>query len=157
VECAADELAGPGPAANRPEPRPAPAAGPPPAVTPVSRTRLLAVTFVTDGKAARHEMAAGEDVTLGREPGASPFAEVFAGDDLVGRVHAIITYDAGGTALIRDMCSVNGTYVNDEELPRGSQRRVTEHDRIRLGPRTQGRIRSVPGRHQAGAEEASPS
>ena len=157
VECAPDELAGPGPAPAGREPGPAPSAEPPPDAVPVSRTRLLAITFVTDGKTARHDMAAGELVALGRDPGASPFAETFARDDLVGRLHAVIAYDADGTALIRDMYSVNGTYVNDEELPPGSQRPVTEHDRIRLGQRTQGRIRTVPGRHPAGAGEASSS
>lgn len=57
-----------------------------------------------------------DTVTIGREPS----ADVFLDDVTVSREHAVITRGPGGTAL-RDLGSLNGTYVNrrrieDEEL-----------------------------------------
>lgn len=170
VECDPEDLtsprAAPGPASGEPPtPDPPPPAGhapePPRVVPPAPRPRRLTVMFTAAGQTSRHDVAAGKDIALGRDPKASPFAAAFAADDLISRRHAVITYGADGTTLIRDMYSVNGTYVNDEELLPGSQRPLAEGDRIRLGEHTTGHVRSAPagppGDTRDGKDEAGSS
>ena len=146
VDCAAEEATGQG---RSPGEDTRGSAQPPESPPPVTRPRQLAITFVCDGQTARHDLAPGEQVALGRDPAASPFADAFARDDLVGRLHAIIVYGPDGTPLIRDMYSTNGTYVNEEEMPPGSQRMLADGDKIRLGGQTTGRVRSVSARLSA--------
>lgn len=63
-----------------------------------------------------------ESVAIGREPA----AEVFLDDVTVSRRHAVITREGRGTVL-RDLGSLNGTYVNrrrieaDEPLENGDE------------------------------------
>lgn len=66
-----------------------------------------------------------ETVTIGREPA----ADVFLDDVTVSRNHAVITTGPGGASL-RDLGSLNGTYVNrrridgDEVLEDGDELQI---------------------------------
>ena len=66
-----------------------------------------------------------DTVAIGREPS----AEVFLDDVTVSRTHAVITR-AGGRMVLRDLGSLNGTYVNrrrieaDEPLENGDEIQV---------------------------------
>lgn len=160
VECEPEDLA-PSGSARDPDPGKPPDPDIPPAPSTAPRPRRLTVRFTAAGKTFQHDIAAGENVALGREPMISPFAAVFAADDLISRSHAVITYGTDGTVLIEDSQSTNGTYVNDEVLLRGSKRRLAEGDKIQLGEETTGYVRSAPAgpaedtRH--GHEETGPS
>lgn len=65
-----------------------------------------------------------ETVTIGREPA----ADVFLDDVTVSRNHAVITVGPGAVAL-RDLGSLNGTYVN--------RRRIEEEERLEHGDELQ--------------------
>jgi predicted component of type VI protein secretion system len=57
----------------------------------------------------------------------------------------VIKFSADGIACIRDEDSLNGTFVNDELLPPGLERRLTAKDQFRLGEATIGHVRIAAG------------
>ena len=67
-----------------------------------------------------------ETVTIGREPS----ADVFLDDVTVSRNHAVITIDPSGAAL-RDLGSLNGTYVNRRRIE--GDERLEDGDEIQIG------------------------
>lgn len=70
-------------------------------------------------------------VTIGREPS----AVVFLDDVTVSREHAVISI-AGGAVTLRDLGSLNGTYVN--------RRRIEEEERLEHGDELQiGKFRLI--------------
>lgn len=81
---------------------------------------------VVEGPDAGREVRVGGDLVVGR----GEAAELVLGDPSVSRRHALIRAD-GTTAVVEDLGSSNGTYVNDE--PVTQPRRVTDGDRVRLG------------------------
>ncbi len=107
---------------SAPVPRPS---QPPAAVTviaPLARAPILVVA--PDGE---HELEHGS-LTIGR----LPTGDIVLDDGLVSRVHArIIILDNGG-AVIEDLHSTNGVYVNGSRLGRQSQR-LRDGDRLLIG------------------------
>ena len=67
-----------------------------------------------------------ETVTIGREPS----ADVFLDDVTVSRNHAVITTGPGGAAL-RDLGSLNGTYVNRRRIE--GEERLEDGDELQIG------------------------
>ncbi len=67
-----------------------------------------------------------ETVTIGREPS----ADVFLDDVTVSRNHAVISIDPSGAAL-RDLGSLNGTYVNRRRIE--GDERLEDGDEIQIG------------------------
>jgi pSer/pThr/pTyr-binding forkhead associated (FHA) protein len=67
-----------------------------------------------------------ETVTIGREPS----ADVFLDDVTVSRNHAVITAGPGGIAL-RDLGSLNGTYVNRRRIE--GEERLEDGDELQIG------------------------
>jgi pSer/pThr/pTyr-binding forkhead associated (FHA) protein len=67
-----------------------------------------------------------ETVTIGREPA----ADVFLDDVTVSRNHAIITRAPGGTVL-RDLGSLNGTYVNRRRIE--GEEVLEDGDELQIG------------------------
>jgi hypothetical protein len=63
------------------------------------------------------ELAAGERVVLGRDQTESPLAGLLAGMYGVSRRHASVTV-RGGSAVIEDLGSTNGTWLDGERLGR---------------------------------------
>lgn len=84
---------------------------------------------ILDGPDAGRETRAGDELVIGR----GEAAELVLPDPSVSRRHALIRAE-GQTAVLEDLGSANGTYVNDE--PVGQPRRVAEGDVIRLGAST---------------------
>jgi len=84
----------------------APAGGPPAGVG--------GQLFVTRGQASRSSLSLDRPViTIGREPA----SDLVLMDDLVSRQHAQIRREAGG-AVIYDLDSANGTFVNGKRIDR---------------------------------------
>lgn len=83
-----------------------------------------------------------EMTLLGRDPGLSRHARLFKAYRNVSRRHATIGVDTDGHAWIRDEESVNGTFVNDEEIEPHLPRRIASGDRIRLGASARAEIRT---------------
>lgn len=86
-------------------------------------------------------LADGVELVIGRESD----LELVLADDLVSRKHARIAVQ-GGEAVLQDLGSTNGTFVNGEKVKR---RALVEGDRIRIGSATlrvvpAGRPRAVP-------------
>ncbi len=67
-----------------------------------------------------------ETVTIGREPS----ADVFLDDVTVSRNHAVITMGPSGAAL-RDLGSLNGTYVNRRRIERDEV--LEDGDELQIG------------------------
>jgi len=51
-------------------------------------------------------------VVLGR----SPEAEISIGDPSISRRHCVFSLDADGALMVRDLDSMNGTYVDDQRI-----------------------------------------
>lgn len=66
------------------------------------------------------------EVTIGREPS----ADVFLDDVTVSRNHAVVTSGPGGIAL-RDLGSLNGTYVNRRRIE--GEERLEDGDELQIG------------------------
>ena len=73
--------------------------------------------------------------TLGTAGGATI---VVGGDPTVSSRHAELTVDRGG-AVVRDLGSTNGTFVNNQRL--AAPRRLADGDVLRLGGATQFKVR----------------
>lgn len=67
-----------------------------------------------------------ETVTIGREPSAN----VFLDDVTVSRNHAVITR-AGATTALRDLGSLNGTYVNRRRIE--DEEMLEDGDELQIG------------------------
>jgi hypothetical protein len=114
--------------------------------------RWLQVTFTFDDQSWQLEVPPGAEVELGRDPGYSRYAVDLADDDTVSRCHAVIGLDADGSPWIRDVGSINGTFVNSRRLPQrtnrsaGGQARypLRNGDRLQLGEGTMGKVWFVP-------------
>jgi pSer/pThr/pTyr-binding forkhead associated (FHA) protein len=79
------------------------------------------------------EVPAGTSLLLGRDPAQSLVAAAFAHFDNVSRRHATVTVDDSGRAAIRDEGSTNGTFINDDRALPGTEVRLVDGDRVRLG------------------------
>jgi FHA domain len=145
--------AGPPPAAAGPAARPAPGAGDQAAagLLPPGE-RWLQLAFEGDSQSWQLEIAPGEEVELGRDPGYSPHAADLAADDTVSRRHAVLGLDVDGSAWIRDVGSANGTCVNHRRLPQHpnhpahgeAKHPLRNGDRLKLGLGTLAKVRFVP-------------
>jgi hypothetical protein len=71
-------------------------------------------------------------VLLGRDPGLSPAARVFARHDNVSRRHASVGVEPDGRIWVRDEHSTNGTFVNDTPVPGGRTATLAHGDRLRI-------------------------
>lgn len=86
------------------------------------------------------EIPAGTSLLLGRDPAQSLVAAAFAHFDNVSRRHATVTVDDSGRATIRDEGSTNGTFVNDDRAIPGTEVRLVDGDRLRLGADVTGEV-----------------
>jgi hypothetical protein len=86
------------------------------------------------------EIPAGTSLMLGRDPAQSLVAAAFARFDNVSRRHATVTVDDSGRAAIRDEGSTNGTFVNDDRATPGTEVRLVDGDRVRLGADVTGEV-----------------
>ncbi len=100
---------------------------------------VMRITFPTGNV----DIPAGTSVMLGRDPAESLVAAAFARFDNVSRRHATVQVDDSGHASIRDEGSTNGTYVNDDRVPPGSEVRLVDGDRVRLAADVTGNV-SLP-------------
>lgn len=71
-------------------------------------------------------------VLLGRDPGHSPVAALFARHDNVSRRHASVGVGTDGRGWVRDEHSTNGTFVNNTRVPDGSTATLAHGDRLRI-------------------------
>ena len=62
--------------------------------------------------------------------GRAPDSDVFLDDVTVSRKHAVIERDAGGSFSVRDVGSLNGTYVNAEQV---DQTKLATGDEVQIG------------------------
>jgi len=86
------------------------------------------------------EVPAGTSLLLGRDPAQSLVAAAFARFDNVSRRHATVNVDDAGRATIRDEGSTNGTFVNDDRATPGTEVRLVDGDRVRLGADVTGEV-----------------
>ena len=84
------------------------------------------VLEVIEGPAVGTSIPLTDSVELGRNPDLQHVLD----DEQMSRHHARVDSEAGG-AVVSDLGSTNGTYVNDQ--PINSPRRLTQGDRIRMG------------------------
>jgi len=85
--------------------------------------------IVRDGPDAGREWRVSEELVIGR----AGDADVVLADPTISRRHAAISAQ-GDTAVVEDLASSNGTYVNGELA--AEPRRVGQGDTIRLGRET---------------------
>lgn len=79
------------------------------------------------------DVPAGTSLVLGRDPGESLVAAAFIQYDNVSRRHATVTVSDAGEATIRDDRSTNGTFINGDRVLPGTEARLKDGDRVRLG------------------------
>ena len=79
------------------------------------------------------DVPAGTSLVLGRDPGESLVAAAFIQYENVSRRHATVTVSDAGEATIRDDQSTNGTFVNGDRVLPGTEARLKDGDRVRLG------------------------
>jgi hypothetical protein len=84
-----------------------------PAVTLVEVPHGSGVLVVTRGSNAGARYLLGDTVT---RAGRHPESDIFLDDITVSRRHVEITSSNGGTFTLRDVGSLNGTYVNRERI-----------------------------------------
>src|SRR3954468_10666712 len=82
---------------------------------------------IVEGSEAGRQLPLGSVVDIGREPSLPLHLDA---DTQVSRRHARITAQ-GGAAVVEDLGSTNGTYVNEE--PIHSPRTLAPGDRVRIG------------------------
>jgi len=133
-------------------------AEPPPRHTP-PEARAYGVTLLNAASGRRYE-ARGVRIRLGRgrECEVQP---VESSDIIVSRVHAELTVGPTGALVIRDLESMNGTFVNDERVVEAIPVRLG--DRILLGPggpvlilEAMGTAPTLPAARRAGARPPGP-
>src|SRR5437764_15251522 len=81
---------------------------------------------IVEGAGAGREFAVAESVTVGRDPSSA----IPIDDPEASRQHASITARGGG-AVVEDLGSTNGTFVNNVRIE--AAREVGPGDRIRIG------------------------
>jgi hypothetical protein len=104
------------------------------------RFAVAGLAFPDDYRPRRFAVA-GDQVRIGRSrgrPGESPPEIDLAGapaDPGISRLHAVLERRPDGGYAVRDLGSTNGTMVNDDPSPIGSEAAVplSAGDRIRLG------------------------
>jgi hypothetical protein len=74
----------------------------------------------------------GAAVELGRDPEVSPAAATLGRFGNVSRRHARVGMDGDGSAWVEDAGSMNGTFLNGEQLPPATRRRLRDGDELRL-------------------------
>lgn len=90
---------------------------------------VLRLSFATGNV----DVPAGTSLVLGRDPGESLVAAAFVQNDNVSRRHATVTVSDSGEATIRDEQSTNGTFINGDRVLPGTEARLRDGDRVRLG------------------------
>ena len=85
------------------------------------------VLVVTRGSNMGARYLLGEDVT---RAGRHPESDIFLDDITVSRRHVEITHVDGGTFTIRDVGSLNGTYVNRERIDEAN---LQPGDEVQIG------------------------
>jgi pSer/pThr/pTyr-binding forkhead associated (FHA) protein len=98
-----------------------------PSVTLVEVPHGSGVLVVTRGSNAGTRYLLGDFVT---RAGRHPESDIFLDDITVSRRHVEITRAEGGTFLIRDVGSLNGTYVNRERI---DEARLAPGDEVQIG------------------------
>jgi hypothetical protein len=117
-------------------PPPAPAQGPMPVDTrpePPPGTRGLrgfVVSFQANAAGDFWPLMTGR-TAVGRANAADP-AEIALADATISSRHATFVID-GGTVVIEDTSSTNGTYVNEENIGQNGRRELRDGDRLRFG------------------------
>jgi hypothetical protein len=103
-----------------------------PAAEPVARTRRGggALRLVFAGQVV--DVPQPGSVVLGRDPGHSPVAGLFARHDNVSRRHASVGVETDGRVWVRDEHSTNGTFVNNTPVPGGQTASLANGDRLRI-------------------------
>ncbi|MFD6414815.1 FHA domain-containing protein [Streptomyces sp. NPDC060194] len=92
------------------------------------------------------EIAAGEQVVLGRAGGGDPRLGFLADEtryDHLSRAHATVRVDDEGRAWVRDEHSTNRTYLHDRELAPGEWLPLRVGDPLRLASDVRVRIRGL--------------
>lgn len=84
------------------------------------------------GSAGDVTVARGATVALGRDPAVSPAAATLGRFGNVSRRHARVGMDGDGSAWVEDAGSMNGTFVNGDQLPPATRRRLRDGDELRL-------------------------
>lgn len=87
--------------------------------------RGQSILVVRDGPNAGENFTLGESLSIGRHPE----SEVVLDDITVSRRHVLIVHDGDGYQL-RDMGSLNGTYVNNERV---EECRLRHGDEVQVG------------------------
>jgi pSer/pThr/pTyr-binding forkhead associated (FHA) protein len=85
------------------------------------------VLVVTRGPNMGARYLLGEHVT---QAGRHPESDIFLDDITVSRRHVEITHADGGTFVIRDVGSLNGTYVNRERIDEAT---LMPGDEVQIG------------------------
>jgi hypothetical protein len=85
------------------------------------------VLVVTRGSNMGARYLLGEHIT---RAGRHPESDIFLDDITVSRRHVEITHIDGGTFIIRDVGSLNGTYVNRERIDEAS---LLPGDEVQIG------------------------
>ncbi|MEO3788427.1 FHA domain-containing protein [Actinocorallia sp. B10E7] len=89
----------------------------------------LLLTFDHGG---RLSVGLSERIVLGRSPESTGWSHLERFTN-VSRIHAVIRVDRDGRSWIRDERSMNGTFVNDEEIHHPAERELAHGDRVRFG------------------------
>jgi pSer/pThr/pTyr-binding forkhead associated (FHA) protein len=98
-----------------------------PTLTMVEIPHGSGVLVITRGTNMGARYLLSEDVT---RAGRHPESDIFLDDITVSRRHAEITHIDGGTFSIRDVGSLNGTYVNRERIDQAS---LLPGDEVQIG------------------------
>jgi len=69
-------------------------------------------------------------ITIGRERGNN----IVINDDYVGRKHLKLTCDDQGNVILKDLGSINGTYVNERKIK--GEVYLNENDTVQIGKTT---------------------
>ncbi|MFI0486621.1 FHA domain-containing protein [Actinomadura sp. 9N215] len=117
-----------------------------------SNTRCLTCHRPLDGPAVLVlRFAGGETVEVERDGTvllgralASPAEKALRDSGRVSREHATAGVDGEGRAWVRDERSLNGTFVNGEEVTPGVPRPLRDGDKVRLGDRETVAVRLAP-------------
>ena len=92
---------------------------------PASRGRRSSSAPAAAGR-GRRSSASGEPTLIGR----SPDCDVFLDDVTVSRRHAVLDRSDGEPFTIRDLGSLNGTFVNRRRIER---RELEDGDEVQIG------------------------
>ncbi|MDX1487067.1 MAG: GGDEF domain-containing protein [Acidiferrobacterales bacterium] len=97
---------------------------------PVATAASPCLTVISGGTPGKvYALTLGQATVIGR--GAD--ADVVVGDPRVSRQHARVTIDANGTAVLEDLGSSNGTFLNGSRIRR---QELKEGDQLQLGSGT---------------------